>query len=35
MLDESLAALRRRGLALPAPMVVADKWFIINLYKIS
>jgi hypothetical protein len=27
MLDESLAALRRRGLALPAPMVVADSWF--------
>jgi hypothetical protein len=27
MLDESLATLRRRGLALPAPMVVADSWF--------
>ena len=27
MLDERLAALRRRGLALPAPMVVADSWF--------
>ena len=27
MLDESLAALRRRGLELPAPMVVADSWF--------
>jgi hypothetical protein len=26
MLDERLAALRRRGLALPAPMVVADSW---------
>lgn len=27
MLDETLAALRRRGLALPAPLVVADSWF--------
>jgi hypothetical protein len=27
MLDERLAALGRRGLALPAPMVVADSWF--------
>jgi DDE superfamily endonuclease len=27
MLDERLAALARRGLALPAPMVVADSWF--------
>ncbi len=27
LLDESLAALRRRGLELPAPMVVADSWF--------
>jgi len=27
MLDERLAAFRRRGLALPAPMVVADSWF--------
>jgi hypothetical protein len=27
MLDECLAAFRRRGLALPAPMVVADSWF--------
>ncbi len=27
MLDESLAALRRRGLDLPAPLVVADSWF--------
>src|SRR5918996_827996 len=27
MLDESLAALRRRGLVLPAPLVVADSWF--------
>ena len=27
MLDESLAALRRRGLELPAPLVVADSWF--------
>lgn len=26
MLDERLAALRRRGLELPAPMVVADSW---------
>jgi hypothetical protein len=26
MLDERLAALRRRGLALPAPMVVAESW---------
>ena len=26
MLDERLAALGRRGLALPAPMVVADSW---------
>jgi len=26
MLDESLAALRRRGLDLPAPLVVADSW---------
>jgi hypothetical protein len=26
MLDERLAAFRRRGLALPAPMVVADSW---------
>jgi hypothetical protein len=27
MLDERLDALRRRGLALPAPMAVADSWF--------
>ncbi len=27
MLDERLAALRRRGLELPAPIVVADSWF--------
>jgi hypothetical protein len=27
MLDERLAAFRRRGLALPAPMGVADSWF--------
>jgi len=27
MLDERLAAFHRRGLALPAPMVVADSWF--------
>jgi hypothetical protein len=27
MLDETLAALRRRGLALPVPLVVADSWF--------
>ena len=27
MLDERLAAFRRRGLTLPAPMVVADSWF--------
>jgi hypothetical protein len=27
MLDESLAALRCRGLDLPAPLVVADRWF--------
>jgi hypothetical protein len=27
MLDESLATLRRRGLVLPAPLVVADSWF--------
>jgi hypothetical protein len=27
MLDERLAACGRRGLALPAPMVVADSWF--------
>jgi hypothetical protein len=27
MLDESLAALCRRGLDLPAPLVVADSWF--------
>jgi len=27
MLDESLAALQRRGLDLPAPLVVADRWF--------
>jgi hypothetical protein len=27
MLDESLIALCRRGLALPAPLVVADSWF--------
>jgi DDE superfamily endonuclease len=27
MLDERLAALARRGLALPPPMVVADSWF--------
>ena len=27
MLDETLAALRRRGLDLPAPLVVADSWF--------
>jgi hypothetical protein len=27
MLDESLAALHRRGLDLPAPVVVADSWF--------
>ena len=26
MLDETLAALRRRGLDLPAPLVVADSW---------
>jgi DDE superfamily endonuclease len=27
MLDESMAALCRRGLELPAPLVVADSWF--------
>jgi Transposase DDE domain len=27
MLDERLAALRRRGLDLPPPMMVADSWF--------
>jgi hypothetical protein len=27
MLDERLAAFRRRGLVLPAPIVVADSWF--------
>jgi hypothetical protein len=27
MLDERLAAFRRRGLELPAPVVVADSWF--------
>jgi hypothetical protein len=27
MLDERLAALARRGLSLPPPMVVADSWF--------
>src|SRR6266571_8101946 len=27
MLDERLAVFERRGLALPAPMVVADRWF--------
>lgn len=27
MLDERLGAFRRRGLELPAPMVVADSWF--------
>ena len=27
MLDESVAALGRRGLELPAPLVVADSWF--------
>lgn len=27
MLDESIAALSRRGLDLPAPLVVADSWF--------
>ena len=27
MLDESVAALSRRGLHLPAPLVVADSWF--------
>jgi hypothetical protein len=27
MLDDSVAALRRRGLELPAPLVVADSWF--------
>ena len=27
MLDESLATLHRRGLDLPAPLVVADRWF--------
>src|SRR2546430_1583714 len=27
MLDETLASLRRRGLDLPAPLVVADSWF--------
>jgi hypothetical protein len=27
MLDERLAAFRRRGLELPAPLVVADSWF--------
>ena len=27
MLDESLAALARRGLHLPAPMAAADSWF--------
>ena len=26
MLDQRLAALRRRGLVLPPPMVVADSW---------
>ncbi len=27
MLDERLAALRRRGLALPPPIIVGDSWF--------
>jgi hypothetical protein len=27
MLDERVAAFRRRGLALPPPVVVADSWF--------
>jgi hypothetical protein len=27
MLDGRLAAFRRRGVALPPPMVVADSWF--------
>jgi hypothetical protein len=27
MLDERMAAFRRRGVALPPPMVVADSWF--------
>jgi hypothetical protein len=27
MLDERVAAFRRRGLALPPPMVVVDRWF--------
>jgi hypothetical protein len=27
MLDERLAALRRRGLALPAPIITGDSWF--------
>jgi hypothetical protein len=27
MLDETLAALARRGLELPPPIVVADSWF--------
>jgi hypothetical protein len=26
MLDERVAALRRRGLELPAPIVVAESW---------
>ena len=27
MIDERLAALRRRGLALPAPLIMGDSWF--------
>lgn len=27
MIDERLVALRRRGLALPAPLIVGDSWF--------
>ena len=27
MLDERLAAFAKRGVTLPAPMVVADSWF--------
>jgi hypothetical protein len=27
MLDERMAALRRHGLEVPAPIMVADSWF--------
>lgn len=27
MIDERLAALRRRGLMLPAPLIMGDSWF--------